>query len=129
MKKYLFLLFFLTACTPNNHFLYKDEYGRNIYQVNCGGTDTSYISCYETINKVCKYGHIVLNNQEQITGQTTYGNINNNTYNYGGANDTMYNAIGTPYYLRNNTYANYQNVQGNSTTVNVYSRYIVYMCK
>ena len=130
MKKNLLLIcFLLSACNLNNNFLYQDEYGRNIYQVDCGGMETSYVKCYQTINSVCKYGYDILKNEEQLTGTTTYGNIKNNTYNNGGANDVMYNALGTPYYMRSNTYANNQTVQTSQTTLNVYSRYIVYMCK
>ena len=129
MKKTLFFIcFLLSACNLNNNFLYQDEYGRNIYQVDCGGTDTSYVRCYQTMNNICKYGYEILKYDEKITGSATNNYIDNNQQYNGYNNASLYGSFGVPN-LYNTDGANYQTINTTGITRNLYSRYIVYTCK
>ena len=109
MKKYFTLpLFLLVSACVTNTFLYTDEKGNPVYQVTCNGAARTYGDCLAEIGRRCPTGFNILMSQEKQTGSMTDHNISGN-----------YNGL----------YSGSLDFYGNSMTMGMFNRYIIYSCK
>ena len=115
MKNFFTLpLFLLVSACVTNTFLYTDEKGNPVYQVTCNGAARTYGDCLAEIGRRCPAGFNILMSQEKQTGIMTDYNI------FGNYNGTSYDNA--------NAFGNL-GLYGNSMTMGMFNRYIIYSCK
>lgn len=123
MKKIIIIsAFFLSSCAYNK-FLYTNENGQAVYEVNC--SMSSFGDCLKEAGKQCPFGFSIMMTSEQQTG--TYTDVQGYGNSYTSASASAY-GFGSAATAFGNAHTNSSfGAQGMNT--NLYSRYMIYTCK
>ena len=107
MRKYGIVVILLLCGCVQNRFLYTNEKGNDVYQVNCSYGD--FGDCLVEANKTCPFGFDIFMSSETPIGSFSNFNNNGQMNTFGGV--SSYNST---------TYGD---------SWNTYNRYLIYTCK